>query len=141
MSSISSITHLYPLKILVWSMNLITLSLPSGHLGSSCCVKSLRQSVNASTSRKATTQVHQTTVHRTSGQFKIKMSSSIQIQTRFQTPKSQGVGARLHQHAIQTWTIHQLSGSHPASIVTQPVVANCNQILSYPKLEIIARPY
>ena len=152
-----AITHHYPLRSLVYSMTLMMLSLPPGHhgstrqqkcptmphgrLGSNSWETSSRRSVRASTLRKVTTQGHQPTGHCTSGQFKLKVSLSIQIQTRFQTPKRQGAGASLHQLKIRAQPNHQLGGSPPALIGPQPVFANCSHMFSYTKLKMAASPY
>ena len=138
-------------------MTPMTLSLPSGHIGSNrqqtfptmshCCLgssswgTSSRRSVRTSTLRKVTTQGHKPTGHCTSGQFKMKVSLSIQIQTRFQTPKRQGAGANLLQHTIRAQPNHQWGGSPPVSIGPQPIFANCSHIFSYTKLKMTASPY
>jgi hypothetical protein len=54
------------------------------------------------TLRKSTPQGHPHTGHCTQGGFQMKVSVSIQIQTRFQAiPKRQRAGASLRQHAIR----------------------------------------
>ena len=112
-----------------------------GSLGSNNWKTSSRRGVRASTSRKSTTQGHQHTGHCTSGQFKLKVSLSIQIQTRFQTPKRQGAGASLCQHAIRSQPNHQLGGTPPALIGPQPVFANCSHMFSCAKLKMDASPH
>ena len=116
-------------------------TMPHGRLGSNSWEMSSRRSVCASTSRKVTTQGHQQTGHCTSGKFNLTVSLSIQIQTRFQTPKRQVAGASLCQHAIRAQPNHQLGESSPALIGPQPVFANCSHIFSYTKLIMAVSPY
>ena len=135
-----TITNHYHLRNLAWSMNLMTLSLPPNHhvsvmrqkcltiphgcLGSISWKTSSRRVVLVPTSIKVTPQSHQHTGHYTSGDFKMIVSLSIQIQTMFwntlETPKRQGSGASLRQHAIRAQQSHKLGGTSSALIGPQP---------------------
>ena len=116
-------------------------TMPHGSSGSNNWKTSSRRGVCASHLRKVSAQGHQHTGHCTSGQFKLKVYLSIQIQTRFQTPKTQGAKASLRQHAIRAQPNHQLGGSPPASIGPQPVVAKYSHMFSYTKLKLTASSY
>ena len=116
-------------------------TMPHGCLGSNSWETSSRQGVSEPTSRKVTTQGHQPTGHCSAGQFKLKVSLSIQIQTRFQTKKKLEAGASSHQHAIRAQPNHQLGGSPPALIGPQPVFANCSHMFSYTKLKMATSLY
>ena len=134
------------------------LSLPPNHHGSAIkqkcpkmphgCLESINWKTSSKrgflmpTSRQMTPQGHQHIGHGTSGGFQMKVSLSIQIQTRFQAiPKRQGAGASLRQHAIQAQPSHKLGGSSPALIGTQPVFANCSHMFSYTKPKMAKSPY
>ena len=152
------ITHHYPLRSLAWSMNLMMLSLPPNHHGSVMQQKCLTMphgclgSINWTTPskhgvlvpalQKATPQGHQHTGHCTSGGFQMKVSLSIQIQTRFQAiPKRKRAGASLRQHTIWAQPSHKSGGSSPALIGPQPVFAECSHMFFYTKLKMTTSPY
>ena len=121
------------------------LTTPHGCLGSINCKAPSRRVVLVSTARKVTPQSHQQTGHCTAGEFKVKVSLSIQIQTMFQntlaTPKRQGAGASIRQHAIRAQPSHKLGGSSPALIGPQPGFSDCSHMCFYPKLMLATSPY
>ena len=121
------------------------LTMPHGCLQSINWNSPSRCFVLVSTARKATPQGHQYTGQCTTGEFKMKVSFSNQIQTRFQntlvTPKRQGFGASLRQHAIQAQPSHELCGFSPALIGPQPGFSDCSHMCFYPKLKLATSPY
>ena len=139
-------------------MNLIMLSLPPKHHGSAMqqkcltmphgCLGSInwktssKRGVLVPTSRNVTPPGHQHNGHGTSGGFQMKVSLSIQIQTRFQAiPKRQGAGASLCQHAIRAQPSHKLGGSSPALIGTRPVFADFSHMFSFTKRNMATSLY
>jgi hypothetical protein len=112
------------------------LTMPHGCLGSIDWNAPSRCFVLVSTARQVTPQGHQHTRHCTTGEFKMKVSLSTQIQTRFpntfETPKRQRVGASLCQHAIRAQPNHKLGGSSPALIGPQSGFSDCSHIVPTP---------
>ena len=118
--------------------------MPQGCLGSINWNTPSKCFVLLSTTRQRTPQDHQHTGYCTAGVFEIKVSFSIQIQTRFAntiaTPKRQGVGASLCQHAVRARPNHKLDGSSPALIGPQSDFSNYSHICSYPQLKMATPP-
>ena len=120
------------------------LTMPHGCLGSIKWNTPSKCFILASTTRQWTPQRHQHTGYCTPGVFEMKVSFSIQIQTRFSNtvaiPKRQGAGASLCQHEIRAWPNKKLDGSSPALIGPQSGFSDNSHICSYPQLEISKPP-
>ena len=120
------------------------LTMPLGCLGSINWNAPSKCFILVSTTRQGTPQRHQPTGYCTAGLFEMKVSFSIQIQTRFSntiaTPKSQGAGASLCRHAIRAWPNHKLGGSSPALIGPQSGFSDYSHICSYPQRKMATPP-
>ena len=112
------------------------LKMPHGCLGSINRKASSRQVVLVPTARKLTPQGHQHTGHCTAGEFKMKVSVSIQIQTRFQNTLVTPNGRELEPAYVSTrsehnqvtnwvdplllWLVHNLVFQTAATCVSTP---------------------
>ena len=121
------------------------LTMPQYCLGSSNWNTPSKCFVLVSTTRQRTPQDHQHTAYCTAGVIKMKVSFSIQIQTRFPdtiaTPKKQGAGASLCRPVIQARPNHKVGGSSYALIGPQSGFSDYSHICSYPKLKMATPPY
>ena len=93
---------------------------------------------------QGTPQGHQHTGYGTTGVVKVRVSSSLQIQTRFSnnvaTPKREEAGASMCRHAIQAQPSHRLGGSSSARIGSQAGFSDCSYIGSCHQLKMATSP-